>query len=61
LRKRPFTVGLPTNDTRGRFSLPLTAGVSDAPVDKGTTSAACVANIKATAETAPKGAMRRAL
>lgn len=33
LRKRSFTVGLLTNDTYGRFSLPLMAGISEALVD----------------------------
>ncbi|MGX8008040.1 LacI family DNA-binding transcriptional regulator [Mesorhizobium sp. ORM8.1] len=41
LRKRSFTVGLLTNDTYGRFSLPLMAGVSDALVDKGVSVFLC--------------------
>ncbi|MGX5843817.1 LacI family DNA-binding transcriptional regulator [Mesorhizobium sp. ArgA1] len=41
LRKRSFTVGLLTNDTYGRFSLPLMAGVSDALVDAGVSVFLC--------------------
>jgi LacI family transcriptional regulator len=41
LRKRSFTVGLLTNDTYGRFSLPLMAGISDALVDKGVSVFLC--------------------
>ncbi|AZO58233.1 LacI family transcriptional regulator [Mesorhizobium sp. M1A.F.Ca.IN.020.30.1.1] len=41
LRKRSFTVGLLTNDTYGRFSLPLMAGVSDALVDNGVSVFLC--------------------
>lgn len=41
LRKRSFTVGLLTNDTYGRFSLPLMAGVSEALVDKGVSVFLC--------------------
>ncbi|WP_217570011.1 LacI family DNA-binding transcriptional regulator [Mesorhizobium sp. GbtcB19] len=41
LRRRSFTVGLLTNDTYGRFSLPLMAGVSDALVDKGVSVFLC--------------------
>jgi LacI family transcriptional regulator len=35
LRRRSFTVGLLTNDTYGRFSLPVMAGVSEALLDNG--------------------------
>jgi LacI family transcriptional regulator len=41
LRKRSFTVGLLTNDTYGRFSLPLMSGVSDALVDAGVSVFLC--------------------
>ncbi|MEW6634345.1 MAG: LacI family DNA-binding transcriptional regulator [Pseudomonadota bacterium] len=41
LRRRSFTVGLLTNDTYGRFSLPLMAGVSDALVDNGVSVFLC--------------------
>lgn len=41
LRKRSFTVGLLTNDSYGRFSLPLMAGVSDALVDAGVSVFLC--------------------
>ncbi|GLS22451.1 LacI family transcriptional regulator [Labrys miyagiensis] len=41
LRKRSFTVGLLTNDTYGRFSLPLMAGISEALVDKGVSVFLC--------------------
>ena len=41
LRKRSFTVGLLTNDTYGRFSLPLMAGVSDSLVDNGVSVFLC--------------------
>lgn len=41
LRRRSFTVGLLTNDTYGRFSLPLMAGVSDALVDAGVSVFLC--------------------
>ncbi|AZO70095.1 MULTISPECIES: LacI family DNA-binding transcriptional regulator [unclassified Mesorhizobium] len=41
LRKRSFSVGLLTNDTYGRFSLPLMAGVSDALVDNGVSVFLC--------------------
>lgn len=35
VRKRSFTLGLLTNDTYGRFTLPVAAGVSNAVVDRG--------------------------
>ncbi|MBN9000405.1 MAG: LacI family DNA-binding transcriptional regulator, partial [Rhizobiales bacterium] len=41
LRQRSFTVGLLTNDTYGRFSLPLMAGVSEALVDNGVSVFLC--------------------
>ncbi|TGQ64024.1 LacI family transcriptional regulator [Mesorhizobium sp. M00.F.Ca.ET.186.01.1.1] len=41
LRRRSFTVGLLTNDTYGRFSLPLMAGISDALVDAGVSVFLC--------------------
>jgi LacI family transcriptional regulator len=41
LRNRSFTVGLLTNDTYGRFSLPLMAGVSDALMDNGVSVFLC--------------------
>ncbi|MCA0048070.1 LacI family transcriptional regulator [Mesorhizobium sp. B283B1A] len=41
LRRRSFTVGLLTNDTYGRFSLPLMSGISDALVDKGVSVFLC--------------------
>jgi LacI family transcriptional regulator len=41
LRRRSFTVGLLTNDTYGRFSLPLMAGVSEALVDNGVSVFLC--------------------
>lgn len=41
LRNRSFTVGLLTNDTYGRFSLPLMAGISEALVDKGVSVFLC--------------------
>lgn len=41
LRRRSFTVGLLTNDTYGRFSLPLMSGVSDALVDAGVSVFLC--------------------
>ncbi|TIW06066.1 MAG: LacI family transcriptional regulator, partial [Mesorhizobium sp.] len=36
-----FTVGLLTNDTYGRFSLPVMSGISDALVDKGVSVFLC--------------------
>ena len=41
LSRRSFTIGLLTNDTYGRFSLPLMAGVSEALVDKGVSVFLC--------------------
>lgn len=39
--QRSFTVGLLTNDTYGRFTLPLMAGVSEALVDRGVSVFLC--------------------
>ena len=41
IRKRSFTVGLLTNDSYGRFSLPVMAGISDALVDAGVSVFLC--------------------
>lgn len=41
LQKRSFTVGLLTNDTYGRFSLPLMAGISEALADAGVSVFLC--------------------
>jgi LacI family transcriptional regulator len=41
LRRRSFTVGLLTNDTYGRFSLPVMSGISDALVDNGVSVFLC--------------------
>jgi LacI family transcriptional regulator len=41
LRRRSFTVGLLTNDTYGRFSLPVMAGVAEALLDKGVSVFLC--------------------
>jgi LacI family transcriptional regulator len=41
IRKRSFTVGLLTNDTYGRFSLPVMAGISEALVDAGVSVFLC--------------------
>jgi LacI family transcriptional regulator len=41
LRNRSFTVGLLTNDTYGRFSLPVMAGISEALVDNGVSVFLC--------------------
>ena len=41
VRKRSFTVGLLTNDSYGRFSLPIMAGISDALVDAGVSVFLC--------------------
>ncbi|UVK37512.1 LacI family transcriptional regulator [Mesorhizobium sp. AR10] len=41
LRRRSFTVGLLTNDTYGRFSLPVMSGISDALVDAGVSVFLC--------------------
>lgn len=39
--KRSFTIGLLTNDTYGRFTLPLMAGISEALVDHGVSVFLC--------------------
>ena len=41
ISKRSFTVGLLTNDTYGRFTLPVMAGVSEALVDHGVSVFLC--------------------
>jgi transcriptional regulator with XRE-family HTH domain len=41
LRRRSFTVGLLTNDSYGRFSLPVMAGVSEALLDNGVSVFLC--------------------
>ena len=41
LSKRSFTIGLLTNDTYGRFTLPVMAGVSEALVDHGVSVFLC--------------------
>ncbi|OLP60878.1 LacI family transcriptional regulator [Xaviernesmea oryzae] len=41
LSKRSFTIGLLTNDTYGRFTLPLMAGVAEALVDHGVSVFLC--------------------
>ena len=41
LKQRSFTVGLLTNDTYGRFSLPVMAGISEALVDRGVSVFLC--------------------
>jgi LacI family transcriptional regulator len=41
LSKRSFTIGLLTNDTYGRFTLPLMAGISEALVDHGVSVFLC--------------------
>jgi len=41
LRQRSFTVGMLTNDTYGRFSLPVMAGISEALVDNGVSVFLC--------------------
>lgn len=40
-RKRSFTVGLLTNDTYGRFTLPVMAGVSEGLIDHGVSVFLC--------------------
>ena len=40
-QKRSFTIGLLTNDTYGRFTLPVMAGVAEALVDKGVSVFLC--------------------
>jgi LacI family transcriptional regulator len=39
--QRSFTIGLLTNDTYGRFTLPVAAGLSDALVDRGVSVFLC--------------------
>ena len=41
VRQRSFTVGLLTNDTYGRFTLPVMAGISEALVDEGVSVFLC--------------------
>lgn len=41
ISQRSFTVGLLTNDTYGRFSLPLMAGISEALADEGVSVFLC--------------------
>jgi len=41
LAKRSFTIGLLTNDTYGRFTLPVMRGVSEALVDRGVSTFLC--------------------
>jgi LacI family transcriptional regulator len=41
LRRRSFTVGLLTNDTYGRFSLPVMSGISEALIDNGVSVFLC--------------------
>ncbi|MDK1492578.1 LacI family DNA-binding transcriptional regulator [Sinorhizobium sp. 7-81] len=41
LSKRSFTIGLLTNDTYGRFTLPVMAGISEALVDHGVSVFLC--------------------
>jgi len=41
LSKRSFTIGLLTNDTYGRFTLPVMRGVSEALVDRGVSTFLC--------------------
>lgn len=41
LSRRSFTIGLLTNDTYGRFTLPVMAGVSEALVDVGVSVFLC--------------------
>jgi LacI family transcriptional regulator len=41
LSRRSFTVGVLTNDTYGRFTLPVMAGVSEALVDRGVSVFLC--------------------
>ncbi|MBC7152145.1 MAG: LacI family DNA-binding transcriptional regulator [Rhizobium sp.] len=44
LGKRSFSIGLLTNDTYGRFSLPMMSGVSEALVDHGVSVFLCATN-----------------
>jgi LacI family transcriptional regulator len=41
IQQRSFTIGLLTNDTYGRFTLPVMAGVSEALVDEGVSVFLC--------------------
>ena len=41
LKQRSFTIGLLTNDTYGRFTLPVMAGMSEALVDRGVSVFLC--------------------
>lgn len=41
IQKRSFTIGLLTNDTYGRFTLPVMAGISEALVDQGVSVFLC--------------------
>ncbi|MEE2952926.1 MAG: LacI family DNA-binding transcriptional regulator [Pseudomonadota bacterium] len=41
LKQRSFTVGLLTNDTYGRFTLPVASGISEALVDEGVSVFLC--------------------
>jgi LacI family transcriptional regulator len=41
IQKRSFTIGLLTNDTYGRFTLPVMAGISAALVDRGVSVFLC--------------------
>jgi LacI family transcriptional regulator len=44
LSKRSFTIGMLTNDTYGRLTLPMTAGVSEVLVDHGVSVFLCATN-----------------
>ncbi|MDX0951544.1 LacI family DNA-binding transcriptional regulator [Sinorhizobium medicae] len=44
LSKRSFTIGMITNDTYGRLTLPMAAGVSEALVDHGISVFLCATN-----------------
>ncbi|WP_284386757.1 LacI family DNA-binding transcriptional regulator [Devosia yakushimensis] len=48
LSKRSFTIGLLTNDTYGRFTLPVMAGISEALVDRGVSVFLCAIEDDAT-------------
>lgn len=41
IQRRSFTIGLLTNDTYGRFTLPVMAGISEATVDQGVSVFLC--------------------
>lgn len=41
IQRRSFTIGLLTNDTYGRFTLPVMAGISEALVDRGVSVFLC--------------------